>query len=232
MFKDYNPNYLCDEVFTIKNFLSKDELTEIFVELNSVDWDSLAEPTYRNFQSLAKYKSRLEKILEGENLTAKNLNSVLRKKGGEGMRPHIDIMNYMNRFLEIQVDENFDGFKEKHSMGTYSFIIYFNDNYTGGEICYPEYGIEYKPEAGEMVIHSCKVVHAVKKVIDGYRFNLSDVFDGYIYVDAEKLKTVKEIDLSRLDKSDPLFYYSSHHGKTENKRFAKFLETYVEKGVY
>jgi hypothetical protein len=235
MFKDYNPNYLCDEVFTFKNFLSKEELAEIIAELELIDWDNCepkGEFTYRNVKSLFKYEDRLKNLISGEELSFKNFNMAIRRPVLKGMFPHVDVINYLNRFLEIEVDENFEGPKQKYGIGKYSFIIYLNDNYSGGEICYPEYGIEYKPEAGEIVIHSCKAVHAVKKVTEGYRFTHSNIFDGFMYVDAEKLKTVKEIDLGRLDKSDPLFYFSSHHGKTENKRFAKFLETYVEESVY
>ena len=236
VFKDHNINQLCDEVFTIKNFLSREELVEVIAELDLVDWDNV-EPkgqyTYNQVKSLNKYRPRLEKILEGEELTFRDLNEVIRRPPTAGMAPHTDVINYEVRFRDIEVDEDYPGPKQKIGMSKYAFILYLNDNYTGGEICYPEYGIEYKPEAGEIVIHSPRVVHAVIKVKEGFRYTLSSVIDGFIYVDAEKYKNVEHLEnLHELDRSDPLFYYSVDHGPTENKRLQKFIDNYINIGLY
>jgi hypothetical protein len=49
-------------------------------------------------------------------------------------------------------------------------VIYFNDDYEGGEIYYPDYEYLYKPKAGSMALHRGSTRHGVKKVTSGERF--------------------------------------------------------------
>ena len=51
-------------------------------------------------------------------------------------------------------------------------IVYLNDDYLGGEIFYPQYGIEVKPKAGSLIIHrgNSDNIHGIKKIISGTRY--------------------------------------------------------------
>lgn len=51
-------------------------------------------------------------------------------------------------------------------------LIYYNDDFEGGELYYPQYGVEVKPEPGLAVAHPGDInyLHGVKKVISGERF--------------------------------------------------------------
>ncbi len=51
-------------------------------------------------------------------------------------------------------------------------LIYLNDNYSGGEIYFPEYDIEIKPKAGDLICFpdNPNYVHGVKKVESGTRY--------------------------------------------------------------
>lgn len=59
----------------------------------------------------------------------------------------------------------------------YGIVIYYNDDYSGGEIVYPELDIEYKPKAGSLVVHKSDIFHFTKPVITGTRyFSTSFIF--------------------------------------------------------
>jgi hypothetical protein len=69
---------------------------------------------------------------------------------GKGSGPHTDTQNagYVN----------------------YSSILYLTGDYEGGEIEFPEQGIQYKPEARDLIIFPCKnLVHEVYPVTSGNR---------------------------------------------------------------
>jgi hypothetical protein len=56
-----------------------------------------------------------------------------------------------------------------------STVYYLNDNYEGGELCFPQFGIELKPKAGDMVVFPSSYVysHSVKPVTSGNRFSIA-----------------------------------------------------------
>lgn len=47
----------------------------------------------------------------------------------------------------------------------YGIVIYYNDDYEGGEIEYPELNIVYKPKARSLIMHGGNILHGPKKVI-------------------------------------------------------------------
>lgn len=51
-------------------------------------------------------------------------------------------------------------------------LIYYNDDFTGGELYYPQHDLEIKPEPGLGVAHPGDInyLHGVKKVISGERY--------------------------------------------------------------
>jgi len=51
----------------------------------------------------------------------------------------------------------------------YGVVIYFS-NFEGGEIYYPDLGIEYKPKPGDLLVHRATITHGVKEVISGNRY--------------------------------------------------------------
>jgi hypothetical protein len=53
-----------------------------------------------------------------------------------------------------------------------SLVYYINDDYTGGEIVFPRFGIVYKPKANELLLFPSTYVynHSVLPVIEGTRY--------------------------------------------------------------
>jgi hypothetical protein len=53
-----------------------------------------------------------------------------------------------------------------------STIYYLNDNYVGGEINFPRFGITFKPKANQMILFPSTYVynHSVSPVIEGERY--------------------------------------------------------------
>ena len=53
-----------------------------------------------------------------------------------------------------------------------SWVYYINDDYTGGEIVFPRFGITYKPAKDELLIFPSTYVynHSVLPVIEGTRY--------------------------------------------------------------
>jgi len=56
-----------------------------------------------------------------------------------------------------------------------SSVYYANDNYSGGEITFDRFDIEYKPKANELIVFPSTYVynHSVKKVTDGVRYSVA-----------------------------------------------------------
>ena len=53
-----------------------------------------------------------------------------------------------------------------------SFVYYANDDYEGGEINFPRFGVSYKPKANEMIVFPSTYVynHSVSEVVSGTRY--------------------------------------------------------------
>ncbi len=60
---------------------------------------------------------------------------------------------------------------------SYTGLLYFNDNYIGGELFFKEDNISIKPKSGSLVIFPSKKVHEVKLLLDGDRYLVS----SYLY---------------------------------------------------
>jgi hypothetical protein len=61
----------------------------------------------------------------------------------------------------------------------YGIVFYYNDDYEGGEIFYPDFDLIVKPKKRSVVVHGATIKHGVKEVINGIRYySTSFFFDG------------------------------------------------------
>jgi hypothetical protein len=87
-------------------------------------------------------------------------------------------MNNIHRFLEGDgMSEHSDRGPSTHGNGdiSHGFVLYLNDEYSGGEIYYPNLNIEIKSLAGSLVVHPSDVLHThgVRKVSRGSRYTMT-----------------------------------------------------------
>ena len=226
-----NIEKILDEVYVVHNFLSEEELAEVFEELNLVDWNIDTMYHYRDAKSLRKFEDRLTKILDDDTLSFPPFDNVIRRYPTQGMDPHVDRQNYQNLLFEIIVDENFEGEKVENGLMWYAFILYLNDDFTGGEICYPEFGVEYKPKVGDLVIHETSIVHAVNKVKEGYRYTHSSGANKKVYFN-KKLYEAIPTPNSREYRGVLLNYSADHARKSGEPSWNKRLRDYMLDYVY
>lgn len=88
---------------------------------------------------------------------------VVRLKPGQNMKSHRD-----NR----SADNNLQPDVKQEFTIKCAYTIYLN-NFTGGEINYPELGYAHVPSPGDIVIHSGNVLHEVFDVIENNRYTIT-----------------------------------------------------------
>jgi hypothetical protein len=116
----------------------------------SLSLDSLIYGVYTKIAQL------LHQLYSGE-IELTQIRSIIRSYG-DGMPVHHDDDPYR---LDVTT--------------RYGFVLYLNDDYTGGEIYYPKLNIEYKPKVGDLVIHpgSEEYSHGVRDIVSGERYNIT-----------------------------------------------------------
>jgi hypothetical protein len=174
--------YLDPEIFYIKDILSEESLNllKLFCE-EETGW----EPHHHRYLKMMDcdiqiiYKDIFDKILsvaDPENkFTAIMGDVVTMFKAGESMKiedfgeewsmtPHSDRSNAY--FGQSTIEKG--------------FIFYINDDYEGGEISYINKGIEFKPLANSVLIHSAypEFTHGVKRVDGKNRYVITGFIDN------------------------------------------------------
>jgi predicted 2-oxoglutarate/Fe(II)-dependent dioxygenase YbiX len=84
---------------------------------------------------------------------------IIKWRPGMEQRPHAD--KQMN-----------DGRPNPFPTYDINSLIYYNDNFEGGELYYPDYDLTVKPEPGLAVAHPGDInyLHGVKPIISGERY--------------------------------------------------------------
>jgi predicted 2-oxoglutarate/Fe(II)-dependent dioxygenase YbiX len=75
--------------------------------------------------------------------------------------------SYMNKHGDGYGDVN-DG--NSPAVPLFTALMYFNDEYVGGEISFPDESVKVKPKAGSVLIFPSKTEHEVKLVVEGNRY--------------------------------------------------------------
>jgi hypothetical protein len=209
-----------DESFVYHNFLSTNEIKEILNEIKNNEKEN--KEIY--IKNLKKYEKRLKKLFTGQKIYFQEMTKVEARGLNSGDLIHIDIPNHMNQFLNMLVFNKLKGKKIK--IGAMAFIIYFNEDYEGGEISYPEYSIDYKPKAGDLVVHYSEVPHGVTVVKSGTRYTHPNFIQCNFYVDKKLFKTYVP---SKDPKNPKLIENFSHFNKeSTNKRMQSLQKNYKE----
>ena len=103
-----------------------------------------------------------------------------------------DIERFFSDFTKIKGIENLRRLKDGQFMhlhkdsGSYhnpepivfGVAIYLNDDFTGGELVYPELNLTVKPRPRSMVIHKAQYLHEVLPVTSGSRYSITTFILG------------------------------------------------------
>jgi hypothetical protein len=160
-------NLLSPDIYEIEEFISVDEQTTILEYCKNLDeaewWESLSEKHKKSFFYGKQKIEALHSIFHEINKKVENLfDDVLEVYGLRLMR------YYSGDAVELHTDY-WD--KEADVYLRYGIVLYYNDDYLGGEIEYPELGIVHKPKARSLIMHGGNIPHQTKKVTsDGYRY--------------------------------------------------------------
>jgi hypothetical protein len=163
---------IADEIFLYKNFVSKEEAKDLHnacLNYPNDIWNDTINPIewYNNKTTspVEEAQGLLLKIQElvKDTHTATQSLSFMRMFPGDEMHVHTDTCG------DDQPTAN-DHF-ETCAITEYGVVLYLNDCFNGGEIYYPDLNLEYKPEAGDLLIHHAMINHGVKKVIEGVRYS-------------------------------------------------------------
>lgn len=166
---------LHDGVYEINDFLTKEELNEVFSIIESTPAEAWFGDESKADKDFADFWHGKNLFLDGETILNR-INEKMRNLMGSYhyYPPGIAIQRYFNGdYINSHRDQwNPD---LPYYIG-YGFCLYYNDNYAGGELEYPELGIKVKPKANSLYIHAGDVLHRSWPVLDDSVRYFSTVF--------------------------------------------------------
>lgn len=176
-----------NDIVVIPNFIDQDQITDIVAMANSLsedDWAKLNEHSNENFKdknySLGNYAYSFRELASNEAL------EIIKNVWGIEEDIFLTSFSVISRSKDLGMAVHSDGGDGLSQKTLYGLVLYLNTcdvDFVGGELYYPNLGIEYKPKAGDLVIHpgSDEYSHGVRNVTSGVR-----------YIITSFAKTVKE----------------------------------------
>jgi len=133
------------------------------------------------------HKRRLDHLLDDWALIADVKRRIQRRVAPEMAKAFQFQATQMERHLVgcYEVGGHFSPHRDNTTAVTehrrFAVSLNLNDDYDGGEICFPEYGRRrYRPAAGSALVFSCSLLHGVSPVTRGRRY----VFLPFLHDDA------------------------------------------------
>lgn len=181
----------CDgNVLIIEDFLSSEEVKQLDSFMRNFDYDNLKEHDFKywgkrlinehQMKQNPGYENVMDDVLPLLNNVIQRTIDVLNNYDHEAewvpsQHNLIKMFNGSSKMAfsgdtELEMFIHIDNQGHMESPIKWGSVVYFNDDYEGGEIYYPEYNYLYKPKAGSMAMHTGNTRHGVKKVISGERF--------------------------------------------------------------
>jgi hypothetical protein len=153
---------LHDDVYQITDFLTEEELRQVNLVIDSLTEDMWFPGEKKEIDDSDFWYGRNYPAVE-------SAFSVINEK----LESFLDSYFYCPREIMLSRYTEGDYMKEhrdewKHEPDNYigyGFCVYYNDDYEGGELEYPELGIKIKPPANSVCIHGGDVLHRSLPVI-------------------------------------------------------------------
>lgn len=170
---DYKIAKLSDQVYEIQNFITEEELDQVmqFIKMRDVsDWDSETQYEFWKGKTLKYFLLKEINIFDLINQRAKNLFS------GKFEVTGINLQRYMIGDILGEHTDDHDGHRVTNEKVFYGLVLYYNDDYEGGELNYPKLNIVHKPVSRSLVIHSGKIMHGTLPVKNDITRYISTMF--------------------------------------------------------
>lgn len=247
---------LCDEVYIYRSMLTKKECEELIMKAKSnktadsfFDGEKQVGGKYM-IPELNKCKYMFSDLLNYENqnsiskdlyMSSNNWDSCLLQINSGGNSVHVDVYEYIDTTLRnasIRKNE----LKDKEVILPFaSTLIYLSEDFDGGEICYPEYNLSYKPKAGDLLVHNSAIIHSVNPTTNGERWMHQNAFSAKFFVTDEDYENFSNNQLllkdestdynnSSIDKGiheknkNEAFYYRLEQSPVKHKRLISYAE--------
>jgi hypothetical protein len=168
-------NKLYDDVYEVEEFLTEQELADVYTIINNTpekDW----------FDKSVKDKNSTPDFWYGKNLYFESTNvfDLINEK----MKNLFESYSYYPEKTHLQRYKKGDFIKHHADQWIpdlpyyigYGFCLYYNDDYLGGELDYPDLKITIKPKANTLYIHGGHILHGSLPVLDNNIRYFSTVF--------------------------------------------------------
>ncbi len=159
-------NTHCLGVYEIENFLTEDEVKDLLLSVGSNEFTEshpgniVKDLAPESSMLIPKIVNRLMSCFSGAHSNTR-ITNIRRLKDGEFMSAHKD-----------------GGYPDSEKTIVFGVAIYLNDDFTGGEINYPDLNISIKPKQSSVVIHDAKLLHQVLPVQSGSRYSITTFIFG------------------------------------------------------
>lgn len=197
-------NKLLPDIYEIEDFITIEEQDYILNQLNNLEkkyWSALDRKNEYEFDFW--YGKVLDPM--DHNLNNKMYNGI-----------YYRCMNLFESALQItginvarytkndSLGEHRDYWKyEENYHIRYGLVIYYNDDYDGGEIQYPELNLIHKPKARSMLIHGGNILHGTLPVqSDNFRY----VSTMFVKGSKDKPAVLKKELFEGIEESDGTIY--------------------------
>ena len=88
----------------------------------------------------------------------------------------INLQRYMLNDALGEHRDDHEGHRLNGEQVFYGVVIYYNDDYKGGELKYPDLKITHKPIAGSLLLHAGEILHGTLPVQDNVTRYISTMF--------------------------------------------------------
>jgi hypothetical protein len=172
---NFKINKLAEDVYEIENFLDNSELSQMLETINGAKEPDWYDTTYINNEEDFWYGKSLflgERHKISKTAILDKINFIFPSYF------YCDQQIKISRFKQNEVigkHRDNDTTPKGYYLG-YGVVVYYNDNYLGGEIDYPEIGITIKPKAGSALLHGGEVMHGSLPVLSNSQRYFSTIF--------------------------------------------------------
>jgi hypothetical protein len=170
-----NINKLYDDLYEVENFLTDEELNEVFRIINNT-------PEEAWFDEEMREKHNVSDFWFGKNLYFNE--PTIFDTVNDKLRDLFESYSFYPDKMHLQRYKKGDFIKHHADQWIpdlpyyigYGFCLYFNNDYAGGELDYPDIDIRVKPKANSLYIHGGHIVHGSLPVLDDKIRYFSTVF--------------------------------------------------------